>query len=1053
MPTRIHVTTESLQQSAANWDSTYVTVCCLSALWEETADIVPTVTNYLSTNIVSLCALTVTDLQVLSSLTVLGTATFLETQSIVINDPIFYVAEGNAADILDIGLAGTWTSAPVGTQYGGLVRRADTKFWTLFSGITSSPLSGINLDWTQPGVKIDSLSANFYGDIYGNRNVYGSFNIENGLTVINNISGNNLRTSFNQGSATGNFSFAINRGRSFGNFSYSEGINATASGESSHAEGFNTVASDYASHVEGVSSIASGFSSHAEGNTTTASGSASHAEGGFTIASGDFSHAEGNTTTASGSASHAEGFFTIASQIHSHAEGNTTTASGSASHAEGLSTLASGDFSHAEGEFTVASGESSHAEGNTTTASGLHSHAEGENTVASGPYSHAEGTGTLAQGPGSHAEGTSTRATGSDSHAEGNQTIASGAHSHAEGQFSEARRVGTHAAGIRGTAAHNYSYIWSNDSTLTQNISTTRTNQYMISASNGVFIPGRVGIGTDFPNSPLTVAGVIAAQGGNSDLWNQAYTLATNFQGASGSYATESVVRSVSSLLLLTSTYQAASSVWQSTFNTVCALSASWEESAEILPTITNFLSTNNTSLCSIDVRGSLLSAGTSLFNIFLTKETDSQTLTYTESSYNLSITSGNSINLSSINTVVATNSANWQSTYFTVCALSASWEESADIIPTVTNHLSTNAITLCSIDVRGSLLSAGVNLFGLFTTTFAINSAIYILDGGNTPTTTLSVGTKNAQDLEILTNNVSRISILSAGRVGINTTLPNQALTVMGNISTNGAFLGSAQDSVLNISSTNTVQNSTIALAISSINTNLQILVPPPTYLPPVATLTNFNPNTFEFGANVSRSLILGFTQNEAGSPTLFESFKNNTPLLTQILPFTEIVNEAAALGTTTYKNTVTYQQGPIKNNILNLPDERDRIAAGSVSINQTYTAHYRRWIGSVPTFLSSPNNVRTLSLSTSLDTNNILASQTSPIYINNKFIIIAIPNTRVLTTVITENNENLTSQFNLSSTQIQNAGGVDQSYKLYYLETALPLNANLTNVTIANV
>lgn len=77
--------------------------------------------------------------------------------------------------------------------------------------------------------------------------------------------------------------------------------------------------------------------------------------------------------------------------------------------------------------------------------------------------------------------------------------------------------------------------------------------------------------------------------------------------------------------------------------------SASWEESAEIIPTITNYLSTNFVTLCSIDSKGQILSAGIPLHNIFLTAETDSQTLSYIPSSYNLSISNGNTVNLSSI--------------------------------------------------------------------------------------------------------------------------------------------------------------------------------------------------------------------------------------------------------------------------------------------------------------------------------------------------------------------------------------------------------------------
>ncbi len=147
----------------------------------------------------------------------------------------------------------------------------------------------------------------------------------------------------------------------------------------------------------------------------------------------------------------------------------------------------------------------------------------------------------------------------------------------------------------------------------------------------------------------------------------------------------------------------------------------------------------------------------------------------------------------------------------------------------------------------------------------------------------------------------------------------------------------------------------------------------------------------------------------------------------------------------------SASYGSGLIKNNVLGFPDPRGQITAGSITTSQSYIGYYRRWIGSWPSIPSNANDIRTISLSSSLDTNTTLASVASPIYISNKFILIAIPNTRTLVSVITEANENLTSQFTLSSVQIQDASGTGRPYKLYYLETALPLNANLTTATIS--
>ena len=90
------------------------------------------------------------------------------------------------------------------------------------------------------------------------------------------------------------------------------------------------------------------------------------------------------------------------------------------------------------------------------------------------------------------------------------------------------------------------------------------------------------------------------------------------------------------------------------------ATSATWEESAEILPTVNNYLSTNNV-----------------LFN---------------------SLTVFNSVSTQNQGT-----SNDWNSVYSTVRATSATWEESAEILPTVTNYLSTNNILVQSLNLGSS--------------------------------------------------------------------------------------------------------------------------------------------------------------------------------------------------------------------------------------------------------------------------------------------------------------------------------------------------------------
>jgi hypothetical protein len=289
-----------------------------------------------------------------------------------------------------------------------------------------------------------------------------------------------------------------------GIFAHAEGYQTQAYGFNSHAQGNNSIASGFTSHAQGYQTQALGFASHAQGNTTLAIGNeshtqnyqtsatnfASHAEGNKTIASGFVSHAEGSFSKASGNESHAEGYSTNATNFASHAEGDGTTASGTRSHAEGYGTLATGANSHAEGQFTSSSGNASHAEGNLTTASGSNSHAEGSTTTASGGSSHAEGIQTIASGLYSHAQGSTTTASGNTSNAEGTNTRARGSISHSSGFYSE--------------AVHDRTWIWKGSTSL-EHLSTTKSDQFMVSAANGSVFYGQVGIGTDNPASRVHI--------------------------------------------------------------------------------------------------------------------------------------------------------------------------------------------------------------------------------------------------------------------------------------------------------------------------------------------------------------------------------------------------------------------------------------------------------------------------------------------------------------------------------------------------------------------
>lgn len=134
-------------------------------------------------------------LYVTENLFIAGSALVVNTEDLIVKDPIIYIADNNKTDLNDTGIMASWTNPPgypTGYQHGGLIRRTDNKIWTLFSGATAEPLSGRNVEWYQQGINLEPLSAKFYGDVYGQRSLFGTLRITEGLTVVGTISTNEV---------------------------------------------------------------------------------------------------------------------------------------------------------------------------------------------------------------------------------------------------------------------------------------------------------------------------------------------------------------------------------------------------------------------------------------------------------------------------------------------------------------------------------------------------------------------------------------------------------------------------------------------------------------------------------------------------------------------------------------------------------------------------------------------------------------------------------------------------------------------------------------------
>ena len=155
--------------------------------------------------------------------------------------------------------------------------------------------------------------------------------------------------------------------------------------------------------------------------------------------------------------------------------------------------------------------------------------------------------------------------------------------------------------------------------------------------------------------------------------------------------------------------------------------------SSQIVPTITGYLSTNPILVESLNTRFEILSAGVNLFDIFITNAEESQTLSYNPATYNLSISLGNTVNLSSI--VVSPNA---NAVFQTL---------STQSITTGNLNASGNVDIEGTLDVQTEILSAGVNLSDIFLTSETDAQTLsYNITGEN-----LSISNGNTVNLSAL--------------------------------------------------------------------------------------------------------------------------------------------------------------------------------------------------------------------------------------------------------------------------------------------------------------
>jgi hypothetical protein len=103
--------------------------------------------------------LTAGSLTVAGNLTINGTTTTVNSTTLVVDDPIIKIADGNSANSVDIGFAGSRT---IGGTYShtGLVKDASDGNWKLFSGVSTEPGSTVDFTtWTKDNIEVGGMYA------------------------------------------------------------------------------------------------------------------------------------------------------------------------------------------------------------------------------------------------------------------------------------------------------------------------------------------------------------------------------------------------------------------------------------------------------------------------------------------------------------------------------------------------------------------------------------------------------------------------------------------------------------------------------------------------------------------------------------------------------------------------------------------------------------------------------------------------------------------------------------------------------------------------------
>ncbi len=99
------------------------------------------------------------DISLAGNIYLTGNAIQFNTNNLTLTDSLIYLAEDNGADVIDIGIVGSYTSG-LGYQHTGVVRDASDGVWKIFSNVASEPTTTVDFtNATYSNIKVGNISA------------------------------------------------------------------------------------------------------------------------------------------------------------------------------------------------------------------------------------------------------------------------------------------------------------------------------------------------------------------------------------------------------------------------------------------------------------------------------------------------------------------------------------------------------------------------------------------------------------------------------------------------------------------------------------------------------------------------------------------------------------------------------------------------------------------------------------------------------------------------------------------------------------------------------